>query len=546
MLSPLLAQVAHNIRESRNARRPARHAVAEITIRRVAGEAGGEIGRGGELTMPNQGTESQFEATTIDRLLALPGYRYQYGGEIERDLRDVVMTDWLRAFLQKKYPHLPADALEEAIVKASRPEGVTTGTAEQEFSRAAHARVRAEIPQAGRHGSLRAYLRRRLGEAGRRMISAWSTSCPFAAQNDRRPDIIIYLNGFPIVLFELKNPYEEQPNTLGAFNQVQHYKAGISQLFDYNALVVVSDGGMVGHADDDTPHAVGSTLHGMWTAPWEWFAPWKSINGRDVVESSTGAMKTLIEGLFPAERLLDYIRHFIAFEVRERQRSRRRARSITSISACVSRWRRPSAPRDRTATGKSASSGTRKVRANRFRWRISSASCGTTRAWKIPRSSFRWTARTLTTSCTISLSRSRRWLATCNTPGPSSNFARCCPAKAARSFSRPSRSFSWAKRKVVHPTLSTRRNLIVIADEAHRSQYGLTEGFAHQLRKALPNASFIGFTGTPISFASAGHAGGLWQCHSQLRHAPIEKRPFDGADLLRAATGQAGTGKRTD
>ena len=78
--------------------------------------------------------------------------------------------------------------------------------------------------------------------------------------NDRRPDIIIYLNGFPIVLFELKNPYEEEPNTLGAFNQVQHYKAGISQLFDYNALVVVSDGGMVGHADDDTPHAVGSTL----------------------------------------------------------------------------------------------------------------------------------------------------------------------------------------------------------------------------------------------------------------------------------------------
>src|SRR5437667_395324 len=162
--------------------------------------------------MPNQGTESQFEETTIDRLHAL-GYRYQYGGDIERDWREVVMKDWLRAFLQKKYPH------------------------------------------------------------------------------------------------------EEEPNTLGAFNQVQHYKAGISPLFDYNALVVVSDGGMVGHADDDTPHAVGSTLHGMWTAAWEWFAPWKSINGREIVDSATGAMKTLIEGLFPKDRLLDYLRHFIAFEV---------------------------------------------------------------------------------------------------------------------------------------------------------------------------------------------------------------------------------------
>lgn len=58
-------------------------------------------------------------------------------------------------------------------------------------------------------------------------------------------------------------------------------------------------------AEDDTPHAAGSTLHGMWTAPWEWYAPWNSIDGRAVVESATGAMKTLIEGLFPKERRLD-------------------------------------------------------------------------------------------------------------------------------------------------------------------------------------------------------------------------------------------------
>ncbi len=83
--------------------------------------------------MPNQGTESQFEETTIDRLLVLQGYRYQYGGEIERDWREVVMTDWLRAFLQKKYPKLPADALEEAILKASHPEGITTEQRNKSF-----------------------------------------------------------------------------------------------------------------------------------------------------------------------------------------------------------------------------------------------------------------------------------------------------------------------------------------------------------------------------------------------------------------------------
>ena len=265
--------------------------------------------------MSNQGTESQFEATTIERLRAL-GYRYQYGGDIERDWREVVMVDWLRAFLQKKYPQLPAEALEEAIVKASNPEGVTPEQRNKHF----HAMLTSGFDQKYRkpdgtetheHIFLVEWDKDKWGENDFCIVNQLT----IRGANDRRPDIIIYLNGFPIVLFELKNPYEEEPNTLGAFNQVQHYKTGISQLFDFNALVVVSDGGMVGRADDDTPHAVGSTLHGMWTAAWEWFAPWKSINGRDVVESSTGAMKTLVEGLFQPERLLDYLRHFIAFEV---------------------------------------------------------------------------------------------------------------------------------------------------------------------------------------------------------------------------------------
>ena len=75
--------------------------------------------------MPNQGTESQFEETTIDRLCAL-GYRYQYGGEIERDLRDVVMMDLLRTFLHSRYAHLPVEAVEEVVARFTRPEGVTT------------------------------------------------------------------------------------------------------------------------------------------------------------------------------------------------------------------------------------------------------------------------------------------------------------------------------------------------------------------------------------------------------------------------------------
>src|SRR5262249_33579988 len=106
---------------------------------------------------------------------------------------------------------------------------------------------------------------------------------PIHGQNDRRPDLVIFVNGLPLVVFELKNPYSDQFTVDDALNQIQHYTYDIPQLFDYNALTVVSDG--------------VTTLHGMWTASEEWFAPWKSINGFDIEPNTTGSMKTLIEGV---------------------------------------------------------------------------------------------------------------------------------------------------------------------------------------------------------------------------------------------------------
>ena len=449
----------------------------------------------------NQGTESQFEETTIERLRALPGYRYQYGGEIERDWRDVVMTDWLRAFLQKKYPHLPGDALEEAILKASHPEGVTTEQRNKNF----HALLTRGFEQKYRKPD---------GTETFEHIYVVDWTNPAAndfcvvnqltirGANDRRPDIIIYLNGFPLVLFELKNPYEEEPNTLGAFNQVQHYKAGISQLFDYNALVVVSDGGMVGHADDDTPNAVGSTLHGMWTAAWEWFAPWKSSNGRDVVESSTGAMKTLIEGLFPPERLLDYVRHFIAFEEVNEVIEKKGAKyhQYFGVRFAVEEAIRATKP-----------DGDRKIGVI---WHTQGSGKSLSMAYfvAILRHDPRMENPTFVVqvdSTDIDNQLHDQFVAVKALVGSVQHAKSIGQLRSLLSgdggeviFS-TLQKFQLGEGEAVHPTLSPRSNIIVIADEAHRSQYGLTEGFAHQLRKALPNASFIGFTGTPISFASA-------------------------------------------
>lgn len=155
--------------------------------------------------MPNHGTESQFEETTIGRLRAF-GYRYQYGGDIERDWCGVVMTDWLRAFLQKTYSHLPPEALEEAIVRASRPEGITPEQRNKHF----HEMLTRGFEQKYRKpDGTEAFAHIYLVDWKHSHENDFCivNQLPIRGQNDRRPDVIIYLNGFPVVLFELKNPY---------------------------------------------------------------------------------------------------------------------------------------------------------------------------------------------------------------------------------------------------------------------------------------------------------------------------------------------------
>src|SRR5206468_3144221 len=100
---------------------------------------------------------------------------------------------------------------------------------------------------------------------------------------DRIPDVVIYVNGIPLVIFELKNPWDDSANVDDALNQIHHYTVLCPQLFEFNALCVVSDG--------------NNSLHGMWTAGMEWFAPWKSVDGSSNEPGKTGSMATLINGL---------------------------------------------------------------------------------------------------------------------------------------------------------------------------------------------------------------------------------------------------------
>ena len=440
----------------------------------------------------NRGTETTFELTTIERLEQL-GYVFQAGPDIERPQDEVVMKDVLRENLAARYPDLPARALDEAVARISRPDGVDTLRRNMAFHKMLVGGFELPVELAGgkkTHWHVHPIDWENPGRNDWRVVN----QLPIHGQNDRRPDLLIYVNGLPLVLFELKNPYSDQPTVDDAYNQVQHYRYEIPQLFDYNAVVVVSDG--------------VTTLHGMWTAPDEWYGPWKSINGADVEPNTTGSMKTLIEGLFPKDRLLGYIRDFIVFEVANEKIAKKGAKYHQFFAVRLAAQKTLDtyqAGKDKrigviwhtTGSGKSLSMlflvgilrRARELENPTFLIQVDRNDLDEQLHDQFV------AARSLVGDVkhAESMDELREML---RTEGGEVIFT---TIEKFRLKTDP----GGRPVEVEHPVLSERSNVIIIADEAHRSQYGFEEGYARYLTEALPNARRIGFTGTPISFHGA-------------------------------------------
>lgn len=210
----------------------------------------------------HRGTETTFELTTIERL-EQQGYTYQLGLEMDRPHDEVVFRDVLRANLANRYPDLPEPALDEAVARISLPAGVDTIRRNKAFHELLTRGFEVKIEHSDGRNEHR-HIHPIQWDSPTANDFRVVNQLPIHGKNDRRPDIIIYINGLPLVIFELKNPYAIKPTVDDANNQIQHYIHDIGQLFDFNALVIVSDG--------------VTTLHGMWTSDEEWYAPWKSIN----------------------------------------------------------------------------------------------------------------------------------------------------------------------------------------------------------------------------------------------------------------------------
>lgn len=436
----------------------------------------------------NRGTETDFELTTIERLERL-GYQYQLGLEIERQLDEVILTDVLRINLSRRYPDLPEQTIDEAVARITRPDGVDTLRRNMAFHKLLTRGFEQKVEFPDGHIEHR-YLYPVDWENPDANDFQVINQFPIHGQNDRRPDIVVFINGLPLVVFELKNPYSEQFTVDEALNQIQHYTYDIPQLFDYNALTVVSDG--------------ITTLHGMWTASEEWFAPWKSINGFDIEPNTTGSMKTLIEGLFRKERLLQYLRDFIVFEEANDKIIKKGAKYHQFFAVRLAAQK----------TIETVTSGADKRIGVIWHTTGSGKSLSITfligilrRAQELENPSFlvQVDRTDLDDQLFDQFVAARSLVGDVKQAGNVEELRDLLRTEGGEVICTTIEKFrlKTEQGEISHPVLSARSNIIIIADEAHRSQYGFKEGFARYLAEALPNAKRLGFTGTPVSLSGA-------------------------------------------
>src|ERR1700675_877115 len=254
-------------------------------------------------------TESVVEEAALEWLAGL-GYTVLHGPEIaagepgaertDPSYRDVVLQTRLRKALERLNPRLPHEAIDDAFRRLTWADGPSHVTRNHAFHQKLVDGVTVEYTRPD-------------GSIGGALVHVFDFDHPeendwvavnqftvIEGQNTRRPDVLIFINGLPIALMELKNPADENATIWSAFKQIQTYKDQIPSLFTYNELLIISDG---------IEARVGSL-----TADTERFMPWRTIEGEELAPSSLPQLQVVIEGLLEKRRLLDFIRYFIVFE----------------------------------------------------------------------------------------------------------------------------------------------------------------------------------------------------------------------------------------
>jgi type I restriction enzyme R subunit len=461
-------------------------------------------------------TEADIESLALSWLASL-GWQTRHDLELapgglfaeRRDYQQVVLEERLRNAIAALNPDLPEEAIEEAYRKVLNPEGATLEQRNRAFHRMLVDGVPVEYRTAS--GEMRGE-RARIVDFETPDNNDWLAVRQFTVvenRHTRRPDLVLFVNGLPLVIIELKNPVDERATMWAAYNQLQTYKQEIPLLFVYNEALVISDG--------------LEARIGTLTASRDRFMPWRTITGEKPEPPEKPQLEVLIKGVFEPSRFLQLLRDFIVFEDEGGGKlSKKMAgyHQFHAVNVAVAETLRAAAMRDALVaelpglyeTGRQAG-GNHGDRRIGVIWHTQGSGKSLTMVFYAARIARHPqmenpTIIVLTDRNDLDdqlfgvFSRCRELLR--QDPIQAESRAHLRELLAGRQsggiiFTTIQKFLpvGGSSAEPAHP-LSTRRNIVVIADEAHRSQYDFIDGFARHMRDALPNASFIGFTGTPL------------------------------------------------
>ena len=429
--------------------------------------------------------EANYENAIIDLFQSNMGYDYVYGPDIDRNFSSPLYDDVLEESLRRLNPKAPYDAIQDALLKLRNFENGELVQKNAVFMDYLQNGVPVRYTEKGEERSTIVYLADYENTAKNSFIIAnqWT----IVENAEKRPDVIIFMNGLPVAVFELKSPSREETDASEAYLQLRNYMYDIPSLFIYNAILVMSD---------QLTSKAGTITSGE-----DRFMEWKTTDG-NYENTQYAQFDTFFEGIFQKERLLDIIKNFICF-----------SDDGTKEFKILAGYHQYFAV-------KKAIESTKKATVTDGKGGVFWHTQGSGKSLSMV--FYAHLLQSALNSPTIVVMTDRNDLddqlfgqfAKCK------SFLRQDPIHAE---SREHLKSLLAGRKangIIFTTmqkfeeadeaLSERRNIVVMADEAHRGQYGLAEsveaetgklkyGTARIIRNNLPNATYIGFTGTPIS-----------------------------------------------
>lgn len=465
-------------------------------------------------------TESQIEAFAIETLQNLgweymPGLAIAPGAEqTEREsYEQVILTGRLRKAVATLNPDIPADAQEQAVQKVLRIYSPDLLHNNESFHQLLVEKVKIPYQQDGFERSYEVALIDFNTSFNNRFLVVNQYTIVEKNQN-KRPDVLLFVNGIPLVVIELKNAADENAKMQKAFNQLQTYKATIPSLFTYNAVCVISDG-----------HECKA---GSISAGFSRFMTWKTSDGKKEASRFSPQLEILLKGMLNPSTLLDLIRNFTVFEKSKKEDAKTGLTQIETVKklAAYHQYYAVNKAVESTITA-SAANGNKKAGVV---WHTQGSGKSLSMVF--------YTGKLVISpemqNPTILVITDRNDLdeQLFDTFADSKQLLRQEPIQAKDREDLKTllkvasggivfatiQKFLPENQGSVYDQLSARRNIVVIADEAHRTQYGfeasvkdvkdkdtkdiigkrIAYGFAKYMRDALPNATYIGFTGTPI------------------------------------------------